>query len=165
MKSGGLPPRLNQVPKRLSSSDYFYSRLMAALRRFGIVSLPRIARLSLSWGLAGAQVVAMRMRLKMTAGFSPVSSKSWLSVSCRLSGVKSLCSNDSRLRTNNSLSLAGSSFLSCLLLVMSSKFGVGSAKKKLVSSGSSAKYFRRSWTRLSTDFLYASSKSAADSGQ
>ncbi len=125
---------------------------MVSSRRARLLSFPSTVSVSASPGLFGAWVVAERIRLKSTTGFCWVCSKSLLRVSLKASTVKSLLSSASRLVSSNSLTVSLSSFPSCLWSVIRLMLIGRSRKKKSVSSGSSAKNFRRSCTRLRTFF-------------
>ena len=95
-----------------------------------MISRPRTLMVRLSAGLNGAKLMAIRIRLKSSAGFLPVSVSNSFSIAWMLSAFHSLRSVSlAMVNLSNSSTSASESFLTNLLLINVSISMRGSSKK------------------------------------
>ena len=100
------------------------------LSRARVISRPKTSIVRLSAGLNGAKLIAMRIRLKSSAGFLPVSARSSLRASCKVSAFQSLRLVSLAIDCfNKSSNSASESFFKNLLLINISESIRGSSKK------------------------------------
>ena len=104
--------------------------LATAVSRARVISRPRTSMVRLSAGLNGAKLMAIRIRLKSSAGFFPVLMRSSFKASCRVSAFQSLILVSLEIDCFNKFSSSDSeSFLRNLLFISISRSMRGSVKK------------------------------------